>query len=218
MGSGKKATAPFLLIYFKESTSRTLQGGHRLEKDGSIYTWDAFPKGKLEIRNWENEILPNIVTSLTVNLSSLDRQVELVPVDRSVFGTTKEGTTVFDLKMTSNISMYASNVEKLEKINSMLDKSQKHFQTLKEGMCKHFYSALNEPDRLKKFLGYFYFIERLTHSTFKTLNYESDALKTFNLPTRIEGSMHEFFKKSFSESKKSITEIPLVCNACVGFY
>lgn len=115
----KKATSHFLLIYFKESTSRTLQGGYRLEKDGNIYTWDAFPKGKLEIRNWENEILPNIVTSLTVNLSSLDRQIELVPVDRSVFGTTKEGTTVFDLKMTSNISMYASNAEKLQKINFM---------------------------------------------------------------------------------------------------
>lgn len=197
----KKATPPFLLIYFKESASRTLLGGHRLEKDGNIYTWDAFPKGKLEIRNWENEILPNIITSLTVNLSSLDRQIELVPVDRRVFGTTNKGKTVLDLKMTSSATAYGSAGKKLEEINSMLDKSRKHFIPLKKGMCKHFYLALNEPDRLKKFLGYFYFIERLTHSTFKTLNYESDALKTFNVPTRIEGSMNDFFKNAFSESK-----------------
>ena len=197
----KKVTGPFLLIYFKEAVSRVLEGGYRLKKDGCIYTWDAFPEGKNEVRNWESDILPNIVTSLTVNLSNLDRQVELVSIDRSVFGMTKEGKTVFNLKMTGSATGYASTAKKLEEINSSLNNSQKQFSNLKKGVCKHFYSALNEPDRLKQYLSYFFFIERFTHSTFKTLKYDNDALKTFNLPSRVEGSMSDFFQKIFSDSR-----------------
>lgn len=199
--SEKKATSPFLLIHFKESSAKLLSGGYRQEKDGYILTYDAFPEGKIEIRNWEKEFLPNIITSLTVNLSTLDRQIELIPIDRSVFGTTKDGVTVFDLKFSGSANAYVSVSRKPEELNALLDKSKKQAKKLTKDICGHFYLALNESDRLKKFLGNFYFIERYTHSTFKTLDYNGDAIKTFNIPSRIEGSMSEFFQKIFSESK-----------------
>jgi len=122
--SEKKANPPFLLIYFKESGSRELKGGYRQEKDGSIYTYDAFPEGKKEIREWEEISLPGIVTSLTVNLSTLDRQIKLVPVERSIFGFTSEGTMLFDLKVTGSASAFVSSPKSIEQINMSLGNSK----------------------------------------------------------------------------------------------
>lgn len=196
-----KATPPFLLIYFRESVARELNGGHRLEKDGYIYTYDAFPEGKIEIRNWENDTVPGIVTSLTVHLSTLDKQVDLVPLDRSVFGTTKEGKTLFDIKITGSANLTVSSSKSLEEINSSLEKSENLFSSLTKDMCRHFYTALNESDRLKKFLGYFLFIERFTHSTYKLLSYGNDAYKAFKVPERVEEPAAKFFEQIFCEAK-----------------
>ena len=78
--SDKKANSPFLLIYFRESVPRELRGGYRQEKDGYIYTYDAFPEGKKEIREWEDGAVPGIITALTVTLSTLDRQLEQITI------------------------------------------------------------------------------------------------------------------------------------------
>lgn len=199
--SEKKVTSPFLLIHFKESAAKLLKGGYRQEKDGYILTYDAFPEGKIEIRNWEKEILPSVITSLTVNLSTLDRQVELIPIERSIFGLTNDGKTVFDMKFSGSANAYVSKSKKPEEIDSLLDKSQKLFSTITKDMCSHFYTALNETDRLKKYLGYFFFIERLTHSTYKTLSFSDNAIGAFNIPTRLDSSMKVFFENVFTDSK-----------------
>lgn len=199
--SNKKVSPPFLLIYFRESSPRELRGGYRQEKDGFIYTYDAFPEGKKEIREWENEAVPGIVTSLVVNLSTLDRQVDIVPIEGSVFGITKEGKTLFDLKATVSGSIYVSSPKNIKEINASLEKSKSLLPVLTKEMCRPFYAALNEPDRMKKFLGYFQFIERYTHSTFRSLNYSDDAQKYFNVPERIKEPVSKFFENIFSDSK-----------------
>ncbi len=178
-----------------------LKGGYRKEEYGYIFLYDAFPEKKTDIKNLEKESLPNIITSLTVNLSTLERQVEIVPIDRSVFGKTKDNVTVFDIKLTMSGRGYVSTPKEVEEINLLLDQSKKQAKKLTKEICSHFYLAFNEEDRLKSFLGYFYFIERYTHSTFKTLTYKDDVGKTFSFPSRIEESMDKFFNKSFSEAK-----------------
>ena len=71
----------------------------------------------------------------------------------------------------------------------------------KKDVCRNFYEALNEPDRIKQFLGYFQFLERYTHSTYKTLNFDNDAKALFNIRNDISKSCFMFFKDVFSESK-----------------
>ncbi len=197
----KKANPPFLLIYFKESIPRELKGGYRQKKGGFIYTYDAFPKGKKEIREWEEVSLPGIVTSLTVNLSTLDRQVKLVPVERSIFGVTREGTTLFDLKVTGSGSGYVSSPKSIGQINMSLSNSKGLLPILTKDVCRNFYAGLNESDRTKKFLGYFQFLERYTHSTYKTLSYNNNVKGIFNVPQRINEPASKFFKNIFSDSK-----------------
>lgn len=197
----KKTSPPYLLIYFKESVLRQLNGGYRQEKDECIFTYDAFPEGKKEIIEWEEERLPGIITSLTVNLSTLDRQVKLVPLESSVFGVTQNGVTVFDLKMTVSGSGYASSPRNTNDFNDQLNSSKGLLPILTRDVCRNFYFALNESDRMKQFLGYFQFIERFTHSTFKNLEFEKDAKGIFELPARLDVQGYKFFEQVFTDAK-----------------
>ncbi|WP_339897697.1 hypothetical protein [uncultured Gilvimarinus sp.] len=199
--SDKKANPPFLLIYFKERVPRGLRGGYRREKDGYIYTYDAFPESKTEIREWESDVLPGIVTALTVKLSTLERQIKFIPLERSIFGKTNDGITLFDLKVTGSSSAYISCPKSIDKINSSLESARSLLPVLTKDVCRNFYEALNEPDRMKQFLGYFQFIERYTHSTYKSLNYNDNAKATFNVPGRINESATKFFERIFTDSK-----------------
>ena len=171
----EKNMHPAICIFSQIRVRRKLKGGYRQEKEGTIYTYDAFPEGKKEIQEWEEASLPGIMTSLTVNLSTLDRQVKLVPVERSIFGVTSEGTTLFDLKISGSASGYASSPKSIEQINTSLGNSKGLLPVLTKDVCRNFYAALNESDRMKKFLGYYQFLERYTHSTYKTLSYNNDA-------------------------------------------
>lgn len=197
----KEVSPPFLLIYFRESKPRKLIGGHRQEKDDYIITYDAFSEDEKEIKDWENDAVPNIVTSLTVLLSTLNRQVDLIPVERSVFGVTEEGQNLFDIKVTGNVNAYLSTSKSIEEINSSLEKSKDLISILTKDVCKNFFEAQNETDRMKKFLSYFQFLERYTHSTYQTLNYKKDIKGVINVPNRVNDSANKFFKRIFEDSK-----------------
>lgn len=199
--SEKQVSPPFLLIYFRESKSRELKGGYRQEKDDYIITYDAFPEEEKEITDWENNAVPGIVTSLTVLLSTLKRQVDFLPVGRSVFGLTEEGQNLYNVKVTGNVNAYVYASKSIEEINSSLEKSKDLISILTKDVCKHFFGAQNEIDRMKKFLGYFQFIERYTHSTYKTLNYKKDIKGLINVPDRVNDSANKFFKRVFKDSK-----------------
>ncbi len=197
----KKATPPFVLIYFKEFQTRILNGGHRKEHDGCIYTYDAFPEGKKDIKKWEKESLPIIFTALTVHFSKLDRPTSLIPVERSIFGTTNSGSTLFDIKLTGSATLIVSSGKTTEEINESLEKSSALLSKLTYKSSRHIYSALNEPDRLKQFMSYFLFLERHTHSHFKSLSYKKNAHAVFNVPERVSQSSKLFFESRFNDSK-----------------
>jgi hypothetical protein len=197
----KQYQPPFLVIFFRESKSRELIGGYRKKVDDAIHIHDGFPEGKKEIKDWEEETLPTIVTALTVNLSTLDHQVKLIPLERSIFGTTKDEETVFDVKLTFSGTATVSRSKSLEEINLALDKSKILQNTLTKDTCRNFYVALNEKDRMKQFLGYFQFIERYTHSSYKLLAFDGNSKQMFNIPKHLDESIFNFFKRNFEESK-----------------
>lgn len=198
----KNIHPPFLIVFFKEKVTRLLCGGYRQEKNGDIYLYDGFPDGKPEIRAWEKDILPNIIASLTVSLSTLERPAKLIPVERSIFGTTSEGTTVFDLKMTSGpIELSVSSYQTVEDINSYLQASSIDFLKLESNSTRHLYAAFNEADKLKQFLNYFLFIERFTHSQFKVLSKTYDLTNFVEIPSRLSSSGSTFFQNQLEQSK-----------------
>lgn len=200
--SEKKAKPPFVLIYYKESSPRILKGGFRQEKDGNIYTYDAFNGTETEINKWEKESLPSIITSLTVRFSTLSKPSLLAPVESRVFGTTKDKKTLFNVKITGGIGhLSVTSAKNSKEINETLSESKDLFIKLSKENCRHFYSALYEKDKLKQFLNYFLFIERFTHSQYKLLSFSKDAGKFFNIPERLKKSGMLFFENRFKDSR-----------------
>ena len=193
--------SPFLLIYLKITKSIELKGGYRKEEDGCIHTFDAFPEIRKEIVEWEDNELPGIVSSLTVNLSTLNKSIELVPIECQFFGVTQKGQVLHDDKLTLTTDFLISSPENIKKINNSLCSSKKLLPVLTKDVCRHFYAALNEPDKIKQFLFYYQFIERYIHSTYKTINFHSDVKGVFNVPQRINESGSTFFEEIFSGAK-----------------
>jgi hypothetical protein len=198
--SDNKASPPFFLVYFRESTPRLLRGGYRQEINGDIHTYDAFPEGKVEIRNWENDVELRIITALSAHLSTLQRQVQIVPVARSIFGKTSDGKTLLDIKLSGSVQGYVSSPKSLDSIGYSLDQAEQLFGELTKDTSRHFYAALNEKDRMKKFLYFFMFIERYTHRTFKSLSYERNVKQLFFIQQRMGNTASGFFSTIFSES------------------
>ena len=197
----KKARPPYLLVCFEESEAHILRGGYRQDQGEYTLTYDAFNGGKQEINKWELEKLPSIITSLTVHFSSFDFQVKLVSLDRSVYGKTEDGRTIFDMKVTGKMEGFVSRPKLLTEINSSLDKSARLSSSLDQKTSRHIFMALEEPDRLKQFLYYFLFIERFTHSQFKKIDYDKTSSSMFNIPARINEIGIQFFKEIHLDTK-----------------
>lgn len=197
----KKARPPFILLYFKESSEHILKGGFRQKEKDYILVHDAFPNGKTEIKQWEKIDLPSIVTALTVCLSSPDGYLKLVPVDKSIFGKTGDGLTVFDLKITGKMEGYTSIPKRIDAINLSLQDSVNLFSNLDVKISRHIYMALGESDRLKQFIYFFLFVERYTHSQYKLLHYEVEAKELINIPSRLQESATLFFKERHNDAK-----------------
>lgn len=199
--SVNKARPPYLLVCFEENEEHILKGGYRQKKEDHILTYDEFKNGKQEIKQWEAEELPSIITSLTVHLSEPDLQIKLVSLDRSVYGKTKDDKTLFDLKMSMSATGYVSRSKSTVDINLSLKKSTYLYSSLDQKTSRHIFMALEEPDRLKQFLYYFLFIERFTHSQFKKIDYDKCAQNMFNIPARMNVVGMEFFKERQLDAK-----------------
>ena len=122
-------------------------------------------------------------------------------VERTIFGTTTTGTTLFDLKLSGSANLIVSSGKAANEINACLANSSALSERLQCKSRRHLYSAFNESDRLKQFLSYFLFLERHTHSQFKSLSYENDAHVAFNYPERVAETMKVFFEFRFNDSK-----------------
>ncbi|MEX0792857.1 MAG: hypothetical protein WD045_06945 [Pirellulaceae bacterium] len=196
--SDKKTSPPFLLIFFREGQTRTLKGGYRQSKDGQIYTYNAFSDTTSEIRNWLNEVEPRIVSSLAVKFGTAAQRVDIVPVDQSVFGQTQENTTVINVTFSGHAVGYVTSARTVEHLNSTLDSAVRLFGDLDKNSIHHFYLAINEKDRLKGFLGFFFFIERLVNRTFKKIDHNERVEHFFNLQGRMGDASSEIVSTTFS--------------------
>lgn len=198
---------PFLLIYFKITKPAKLKGGYRKEEDGCIHTFEAFPKISEEIAKWKDKELPSIVTSITVNLSTLNQSIKMVPAHCIFFGITKEGRVLYDLTLKVAADFLVASHKNIKEINSSLSNSKillpilTKEEKVKE-VCRNFYVALNEPDKRNQFLFYFYFIETYTNITFSGDRNFSIAEKFIWCKNNIWNHIDESDLNNFRKIKK----------------
>ncbi len=198
----RKLNPPFLAVYFRERKWSKLRGGFRKEADGDIYLYDGFSEEKKEIRNWRESQLPNIVISLVLQLSTKDVPVELVPAHESIFGKTKDGTTVFDIQLKFGpVELTKSKSHTTEVINSYLKKTRLLNSVITAEDTRHLFSAFSEKDKLRQFLNYFLFIERYTHKTYKEISKDTDLSSFVRIPSRLDSVGDAFFEEQVKNAK-----------------
>jgi len=190
----KKMEAPFFFIVYSLPQLYTMNGGYRKIEDKCIYTYDGFPPVRKAIQEWESKDLPTIVTALSAQFSSFTNKIEIIPSDNKFFGKTDQGIDLIDYKLTISANPSVSNPIDIDKLNFLLNNSKSIYSQLDKKSSRSFYSAINEKDKLKQFLYFFFFIERYTHKQYKQIdfNLSCDELSKIKL-------------ESFSEAK-NLTE------------
>ncbi len=183
---------PFLLIYFKITKPAKLKGGYRKEEDGCIHTFEAFPGISEEIARWKDKELPSIVTSLIWSFSTLNQSIKFVPAHCIFFGITKEGRVLYDLTLAVTANFLVASHKNISEINQALCNSKALLPTLDKDVCRNFYAAINDHDKIKQFLVNFHFIERYTNKIYTTLN------ESTNIPQCIK-SVSSYFGKSLRD-------------------
>lgn len=188
--SEKKATPPFVVLYFNDDKEYVLNGGFR-QKDGeSIITHNAFSDADEKITNWTKLTLPNIFTALTVHFSTINNHVKLIPIDERIWGETDNNQTLFNLRSSMNSEFYVSIPQKLDEVNLSLQNSVNLFSNLNEKLSRHIFAALIESDRLKQFLYFFLFMEIYTNEQYKKLDSKQ---RKFDENRKADGELYNKF-------------------------
>ena len=196
-----KTSSPFLFIKYGPTKFHQLKGGYRQVNNEKIITYDGFPDARKELKAWENTNLYSIITAISSQFSSVKQIIDILPVSRNILGETNEGVALEDIKIEVHANASSSSVVKIDKLNTLLKASSALYNKLDEKSSRSFYTAINEKDKLKQFLYFFFFIERYTHQTFKKIDFQSLIDKSNNDSAELSKSFLNSFLKLSKEAK-----------------
>ena len=197
----KNTSAPFLFLRFAPTKYYQLKGGFRQVDNEKMITYDCFDDAKEELKKWETEHLPSIITAISVQLSLYGQTIDFLPITREVLGETSEGIALKDIKLEINGSPSVSVSVQSDKIDPLLTESSILYDKLNTKVSRHFYAGLKEKDKLKQFLYFFFFIEVYTHQVFKKIDHQNYCKKLMNIPTRLEKTALDFLIQQQEDSK-----------------
>ncbi|MBA6264295.1 hypothetical protein [Colwellia sp. Bg11-12] len=193
----KKAQAPFLVIYFKESVPRIIEGKYRkTELNGDIYIYDAFIDDKTnDVTKWEKNELPNILSSTSAIFSEIFSSFKIKPVDVTRFGLTAENVTVHNIKVTIGpVTLSRVEHQSIDDIEKLMIKSTSLYGKVKDKSQRHIAAALAEKDGFKKFLFYFFFLEQFINAQYTKID-NADVSVLFKSPDRLSSQGGGFLNK-----------------------
>jgi hypothetical protein len=200
-----KTTPPFLIVHICLDEVFTCKSGYWKKekvKDGeSILTYDSFSEAKRLLKVRDSEIIPPLISSLSINFSSLRHPVRFKPLLREIYGKTKLGESIFDIRLEFSAELSsATNMNPID-IKTRIQNALKLYEKLNFKVGSFLHAALQEKDRLKKFLNLFFVIEVYTHEVFKEIKFQDHVLKVNNIPDRVKATGKEFFLERQLESK-----------------
>lgn len=196
-----KANPPYLIICFKIKEPYFCTSGHWQKDEEKLLTYDCFPNAKQALREMENQIIPPLVSSLTVQLSKIHRPIRFRFVAREVYAKTNKGETLFDVRVEFSASASTSTGVSPQEIKEKIIESIKQYSKFEPKVGSLFYSGLKEKDRFKKFLNLYQSLEIYTHKTFSQIDFEKHVDEVSPSPTRLEKTARQFFIDKQAESK-----------------
>lgn len=167
-----KCSGPYALIAVGPTEEFEANAGRiKDEADGSVTTYDCFPTAKGVLREVASEVLPELLTSITCNFFTPGRHFRVRSVDVATCGTTPQGRTVHDLRVTMSALAFASIAATPESVQASLVGVVSQVPKLNVKVARFFKLAMFEEDDLKRFLYFFLALEVKTHATFAAVDH-----------------------------------------------
>ncbi|WP_456378829.1 hypothetical protein [Thiolapillus sp.] len=200
----RKTTPPYLVVVTKCPEEFVCSDGYWKNDGEKIVTHDCFPEGRESLRLLEREKTSGVVSSLSALLSSDQYPVVFIKVHREVFAETNLNMRLID--SWGSLSGEGHILSKIDNEN-LSDKIRYAFSLADSIYPRvgYFFSlAVNEKDRLKKYLYLFLAIEIHIHKTFKELIGDPDLTIPRITPSRISGFARLFDIKEPIQKAKNI--------------
>lgn len=184
-----KCTPPYVIVLFGPTTQHRAMSGHAKAEGNQIVTYDAFPAAKEELRQFENAALPSLEMALACVLSARGHAVELLPVDRTAFGTTPANATVNDVRITGSGEAYVSKPLSSAELNAVLADAGTLAASLEPRVSRFFQLGMHDQDDLKKFLYCFLAVEIGVHRAFGKATKAQHLANAATINGRVDASV-----------------------------
>lgn len=180
-----------LVLHYSLDKIYKIHGGYRREEDDLITTYSEFSDAKQDFLDIERNHLPSIISSMYVSLSEINDKIRITLRKKDFFGATFSGKSVLDVKLEAQFNISSSHILTIDKLNSLISKSVNLKNNIENKSVNNFHMAYSETDPLRKFIYYFFFIEKYTHKTYESIN--KKEVYNINIPDRIINSGTTFF-------------------------
>jgi hypothetical protein len=184
----KRCNAPFLVVAFGPTKEYTCLTTHFKEHEGNIETYDGFREAKEDLRRQSDAVVSSLLTSFNLSFSSAEQLVCIAPIDSAISGRSLDGRRIndwsFKLRSEACVSKRMDNVAVMEKMNFAIHNSK----CFGGEVASFFYRGSLEKDPLKRFLYFFFCVERLVQSTFSDIDHPAAVSSLLSGHARMEVS------------------------------
>ncbi len=165
-----KSTPPFLMLHIGLPEIHEVRGAYVRDEPNRILTYGAFEYAKAKLKRAEGIVVPNIASAFTCEFSHFSPTVSLKQVSRDVYGITPDGRTLHDIRIEVRGSLSTAQRISPNTTQAYLSRSTDLAASLKSAVSQFLHLAFDEKDQLKRFLYLFFALERITHTTFASID------------------------------------------------
>jgi len=165
-----RSSPPYLAVHLGPTGEHRFAGTHAKLNEPTIRTYDGFGQAHAELRAWEEDVLPSLLTGLAASFSPHKDPVKFLPTDHTLYGITNDNRTVVDMQFSFSALCFASTRIPADEAGERLASAINIASRIRKNVARFYHLALNEDDPLKRFLYFFLAIEIETHATFSRIN------------------------------------------------
>lgn len=168
-----RSMPPFLVLCLGPTEEFVASGGFFKEDCGDIETYDSFSAVKLELQIKFDKVVPSLLTSLSRSFENEGIYPCVIHKAKSINGRTPDGRKVNDWNLEIRGAVCSVMEINKERSSEILKHSVEKIGSLDEDFAKNFYEASCESDPLKRFLSFFWALERIIHISFEKIDHKA---------------------------------------------
>ena len=162
-------TPPYLIVHISSNKAFTCKSDFFKfkEETDKIFTLNSFSEAKDILKKKESEIIPKLITCLSIYFSYPDKPVQFIPIFREICGKTNLGDIIYDLEMQIQGSAYVLTNIYPSEVKVRIEDSIESYKSFDDQIGILFHAALREDSKFMKFLNFFLVLERYTNQVFE---------------------------------------------------